>query len=380
MESLLIMSFSRLEQDARLQRQISLFAERYRVITAGFGPAVPGAVEHVEIPLPPSGRRGRLRAYTEAVLLRLRAYRLIAATDPMHRAALRRLRHLNPNRILANDINTVPLALRLVDGTKVHADLHEFYPGLHDDVPAWVRLRRPYLEWMVRTFARRAASVTTVGSGLADAYRPYGIDAAVVTNAPAFVRRSPGAVSSPVRIVHAGAALPTRRIERMMRAVARSTADVVLTIHLTPNNPAYLEELQALADQLGGRVRLEPPVPHRELLDMLGTHDVGIHVLPPTVTNQVLALPNKFFDFVQARLGLIVGPTAGMAALVRERHLGVVTDGFTEDDIKFAIDGIDAAIVNRWKHASDAAAADLSAAPQMQTWVNAVEALGCKQR
>lgn len=376
MDSLLIVSFSRLEQDARLLRQIALFAGRYRVITAGFGPAVPGADEHIEIPLPPAGRRRRLRAHLEAILLRAKAYRVMTATDPLHRSAHRRLHHLRPNRVIANDINTLPLALSLADDSRVHADLHEFYPGLHDDVPAWVRLRRPYLEWLIRTYARRAASVTTVGAGLRDAYRPYGIDAAVVTNAPAFVDRSPRPPSSPVRIVHAGAALPTRRIERMMRAVAASSAEVVLTVYLTPNNPAYLAKLRDLAATLGDRVRFEAPVPHGELLDMLSTHDVGIHVLPPTVTNQALALPNKFFDFVQARLGVIVGPTPGMAGLVTDYHLGLITDGFEEDEIRRAIDEVSSARVVEWKSAADKAARPLSAERQLDAWVRAVTALG----
>lgn len=377
MDSLLIVSFSRLDQDARLRRQIALFADRYRVVTAGFGPGVPGAQRHIELPVPAgTGVRRRLRAYAEAILLRVRAYRFMYATDPMVRAARRALRGERFDRVLANDIQTVPLALGLASATRVHADLHEYYPGLHDDIPAWVRLRQPYFEWLLRSFATRVASVTTVGQGVADAYLDRGIVAAIVTNAPDFRDGTPSPVHSPIRLVHAGAALPSRRIERMMRAVAAASSDVVLTVHLTPNTPGYLAELRRLADELGPRVRVEPPVPHAELIDRLSEHDVGIHVLPPDVTNQALSLPNKFFDFVQARLAIVVGPTPGMASLVDRYGLGVVTPGFDVEDIGQVVDSLDHDTVSTWKRAADAAAATLSAESQLPVWVDAVAALG----
>lgn len=381
MDSLLIVSFSRLEQDARLRRQIDLFANRYDVVTAGFGPAVQGAPHHIELPVPPSaGLRRRLRAYTEAILLRAKAYRVMYATDPMVRAARGALRGRRFDRVIANDIQTVPLALGLAPASRVHADLHEYYPGLHDDVPAWVRLRQPYYEWLIRSFATRVASVTTVGEGVADAYRGHGIAASIVTNAPELRDGTPSTVHTPIRLVHAGAALPSRRIERMMRAVAAARSDVVLTVHLTPNNPGYLAELQRLADELGPRVRLEPPVPHSRLIEALSEHDVGIHVLPPDVTNQALSLPNKFFDFVQARLAVIVGPTPGMASLVEKHGFGAVTSGFDVEDIERVVDALDRDAVAAWKNAAHAAASTLSAESQLPVWVDAVAALGEGQR
>lgn len=41
--------------------------------------------------------------------------------------------------VLTNDIEPVGLAIELFGADKVHADLHEYYPGLHDQNPAWVK-------------------------------------------------------------------------------------------------------------------------------------------------------------------------------------------------------------------------------------------------
>ncbi|PTU57312.1 glycosyltransferase [Sphaerisporangium cinnabarinum] len=375
-DTLLILSFSRLEQDARLRRQIALFADRYHVVTAGWGPAVPGAARHVELRVPASaGWRRKARFYAEAVLLRLHAYRLLYWSQPAVRSARRALRRERPDRVLANDIDALPLALGLAPGSSVHGDLHEFYPGMHDDNPRWVRLRKPYLEWLVRRYASRAHSLTTVGESVAEAYEPLGLRPDVVTNSPAYVRTAPTPVGSPVRIVHPGASLRGRRLENMMTAVATSTADVRLTLYLTGNDPAYVEELRALARRLGERVQVADAVPHDELLDVINAHDVGIHVLPPTVTNNALALPNKFFDYVQARVGVVVGPTPAMARLVREHGLGAVAEGFDVDAIRAVVDALTPEAVAGWKRAADEAAELLSAEAQLPVWVRAVAAL-----
>ncbi|WP_435743817.1 glycosyltransferase family 1 protein [Microbacterium sp. PMB16] len=376
MGSLLIVSFSRLEQDARVRRQVTFLSSEHRTTTAAYGPGVPEAEEHIQLPLPPSaGWRRKLRFYSESALLRLRAYRLLYWTDPTVRAARRALRGRSFDRAIANDIEAVPLALSLVGDARVHADLHEFYPGLHDDNPRWVKLRQPYLEWLIRAYATRAASATTVGEGVRAAYQPFGFPLEIVTNAPAGRALEPTPVHEPIRLVHAGGAMPGRRIELMMKAAATTRTDLTFTLYLTSSSPAYLTQLSALAAELGPRIRVEPAVASTELLDLLNDYDVGIHLLPPTVTNQALALPNKFFDFVQARLGVIVGPTPGMASLVTEHSLGAVTDGFTVDDIVAVLDDLTPAKIAGWKDAAATAADELSAERQMPVWAAAVDRL-----
>lgn len=376
MGPLLIVSFSRLEQDARVRRQVSLLAPDNRTVTAAHGPAVPEAAEHVELPLPPTGSHRKVRFYTESALLRLRAYRLLYWTDPTVRAARKALRGRDYARVIANDIESVPLALSLADASRVHADLHEFYPGLHDDNPRWVKLRKPYLEWLIRTYATRAASATTVGEGVRAAYAPFDLPLEIVTNAPAYRSLAPTGVHEPIRLVHAGGAMPGRKIELMMKAAAATATDLSFTLYLTSSSPAYLTQLRDLAAELGPRIRIEPAVPATELLDRLHDYDVGIHLLPPTVTNQALALPNKFFDFVQARLGVIVGPTPGMASLVEKHDLGAVTEGFAVEDIVAVLDALTPERITAWKGAADTAAEELSAERQTPVWAAAVGRLG----
>ncbi|WEK62704.1 MAG: glycosyltransferase family 1 protein [Candidatus Microbacterium colombiense] len=372
MTRLLIISFSDLQSDARLQRQIAAFADSYEVVTAGWGDRPPGVTEHISLPYPPSGAKRARRMQIESVLFRLRAYGLAHRTSPLQRAARKALRGVSADVVLANDIDAAPLAYDIVEPGKIHVDLHEFFPGLHDDNPKWAAYRGPYNGWLVRRFAGPAASTTTVASEIADRYRAYGLDSRVVTNASSYQERDVRPVGSPIRLVHTGAALAGRHLETMIEGVALSDADVELTLHLMPNDPAYIERLRARAAVLPN-VHVLDAVPHHELVDTLAQHDVGIHILPATSTNHRLALPNKFFDFVQARLGVIVGPTPAMAGMTERLGFGAVTAGFEPHDVAAVIDALTAEKVAAWKEASAAAAGDVSAEHQVGTWVDAID-------
>jgi hypothetical protein len=163
-------------------------------------------------------------------------------------------------------------------------------------------------------------------------------------------------------------------VEGATAAVAAG-ADLTLHLYLTANDPAYLGELREQVGRSGGAVTVHDPVPYAELLTTLHAHDVGVHVLPPVSFNNTHALPNKIFDYVQARLALVVGPSPEMADLVRRHGLGVVADGFDPASLTAALLGLDAAHVTRCKEASHAAARALSDVEQSRRWVDSVRAI-----
>jgi hypothetical protein len=127
-------------------------------------------------------------------------------------------------------------------------------------------------------------------------------------------------------------------------------------------------------------VTVHPPVPYPELSRALNRFDVGVYILPPVNFNNAWALPNKFFDFVQARLGVVLGPSPEMAALVRRHGLGVVSDDFTAESFARSLDALTPESVDAFKAASHAVAQELSADTQVQVWAEAVAAIADRAR
>jgi hypothetical protein len=210
---------------------------------------------------------------------------------------------------------------------------------------------------------------------IAKRYQDFGLSPEVVTNAPHHRELDVTPTGRPIRIVHSGNPFRERGLAEIMRAVAAVPADVTLDLYLTHNVAADRAYLVELAESLGRRITIHEPVSQSVLVETLHQYDVGIHVLPPTSENNALALPNKFFDFVQARLALIVGPSAEMARIVRERELGLVTDSFDESAIVAAIGALSTERVDEFKAASDAAALDLAAESQVEVWAAAIRAI-----
>jgi hypothetical protein len=119
---------------------------------------------------------------------------------------------------------------------------------------------------------------------------------------------------------------PQRRLEDtidVMRGLdGRFMLDVVLV-----GNPGYQQKLrQHVAGD--ARIRFLPGVPMPELPAFGNAYDIGVYCLPPIHANQELALPNKFFEFVQARLAVAIGPSPEMARLARRHGFGIVADSF----------------------------------------------------
>jgi len=367
----LVLSFSPIASDARVLKQLALLREQHRVTTCGYGPAPDGVVEHVEIP--PSHATVQLDGRLITARAYLPAYAAIPAVAAARRALRRRMGETD--LVVANDVEAVPIGLWLRPRHGVLADLHEYSPRLHEENPAWRRRISPFYRWLCRRFVTKAHAVTTVGQGLARAYREeVGVEAEVVVNAAPYAELEPTPVpeEGPVRLVHSGAALRNRHLEVLLDAVAASAREVSLDLFLMPNDPPYVAELRGRA---ATGVRVLDPVPYAELVPTLNRYDLGVHVLPPVNFNNANALPNKVFDYVQARLGLVVGPTPEMAALVRDHGVGLVTEDFTAESLAAVLDALTPRRVRELKAASHAAARALSAETAVQGWARAVDRL-----
>ena len=78
---------------------------------------------------------------------------------------------------------------------------------------------------------------------------------------------------------------------------------------------AYWEKLRSLAAG-SERITFHDAVRPHELPATLNAYDVGVYSVPLITTNHRYMLPNKFFDFVQARLAVVFSPSEEIDALI----------------------------------------------------------------
>jgi hypothetical protein len=352
----LVISFSDLDSDPRLDRQIGALRFRFEVAAAGLAPPVFRDVRFIDISSPPRRVAGRALGLIRRLLRRSEA---VFWKHPANQAVLQRLRDVEADVVVANDLSALPIAMHL--GRPVVFDAHEYSPDELGDSLWWRALERPERMWICRRYVPGVAAMMTVSEGIADRYeREFGVRATVVTNAPPYAELEPSPVGERVRVLHHGLALRGRGLEEMIRLVSLLDERFTLDLVLVEGDRGYRDEL---IRRVAGnpRVRVLPPVPMREIVPMANGYDIGLYLLAPNNFNQRHALPNKLFEFIQGRLAVAIGPSPEMAAVVRRFGCGVVSSDFRPETLATELNRLDTSTIAALKQASSVAAVELCA-------------------
>jgi hypothetical protein len=126
-------------------------------------------------------------------------------------------------------------------------------------------------------------------------------------------------------MVHHGVALPDRGIEEMIKLIDQLDSRFQLYLMLVPMDAKYFSKLKTTISG-NNRIHMMPTVPTNKISIALNTYDLGIFVPPNVSLNHEFMLPNKFFEFIQARLGLVVTDLPEMSDLVNRNNLGLILD------------------------------------------------------
>jgi hypothetical protein len=365
MKKILILAYSDLNHDARVARQINFLAERYQLTIACFDS--PKDLMH-EVFLIKRIKPSFFQKVIGSVFLLTRLFEF--AYNIIYDYPL--LRQLLKSRtfdlIIANDIESLPLAIKIKKTEKILFDAHEFAPRHFEDKMVWRIFFQRFNKYLCKKYLPLVDQMITVGTGLANEYAAnYPVKPIVVTNANWYASLTPTPVDEKkIRLIHHGAANPSRQLEIMIEMMSyldnRFTLDLML---LTPSiankkTRSYLDSLKALIKD-NPRIRIVPAVKSAEVVIFIHPYDMGIFLLPPVNFNYANTLPNKLFDFIQARLAIGIGPTPEMASLVNAYHLGVVGDDFTPQSLAKKINSLTAEDISSFKKQANLAAPELSA-------------------
>jgi hypothetical protein len=324
---ILIISLTDLARDSRVDRQIGFLKERYDVITAGVGRSAHADLEFIDLShhTAASGARDVKRRAGSLIELLLRRYQSVYWRHPANAQALARLAGHGASVTIANDVSALPLACATAGGRPVILDAHEYAPAEQSEVLWWRLVISPYIDALLRLYLPDVAAMMTVSAGIAELYAStYGAHPVVVTNAPGGADLLPTRTGNPIRLVHHGIADRKRELERMIEVMGMVGQGFTLDLMLVPGDRRYISRLRRMAARYQG-VRLIEPCRPREIVRRLNAYDVGVYLMPRRSLNQALALPNKLFEFIQARLAIAIGPSAEMANVVRSRHCGVIS-------------------------------------------------------
>ncbi|MES2697637.1 MAG: glycosyltransferase [Verrucomicrobiota bacterium] len=351
---ILILSPSDLATDPRVNRQLRLLRSLGRITAAGLADPELEQVEFVSLAFNPAVRGSRVQRLGRLATRQFRAYYDALPWVQKARAALK---GRSFDVVIANDAESWPLGLELRGSGRTLFDAHEYTPREFEHAWWWRTFYQPYKIDLCRKFLRRADGVLTVCPGIADEYaREFGIRPIVVMNVPEAAAVAPSPVTGDkVRMIHHGGANPSRKIELMIQMLDHLDARFTLDLLLVPSDPRYVAYLRQLAAPRP-RVRFLDPVPMRSIAETINRYDIGLYLLEPNSFNNRHALPNKFFEYIQARLGVAIGPSPEMARITTQEECGVVATSFQPETLAAALQAVTPDQLARWKQNSDRAA------------------------
>ena len=358
MARVLVLAFSDLTRDTRVQRQIGWLEDAgYEVVVAAHEAPEGFGRDFIRLERATASLPQRLRTQGLRVMRRwTSAYWSVPEFRHWRDALLGR----RVEAVVVNDMWGLPIAFEAAAGGPVLFDAHEYAAEEFASSVLWRLVVAPQIRAIARSHLPRLAGMTTVSGGIADLYRhDAGVDATVVVSAPEYVDLEPTPVGDPIRLVHWGLADPQRRPEVMIDAMLaldeRFTLDLILI-----GDESYRRRLcrRCHGDP---RIRFLEPVPAAKLPEVGNSYDIGIFVMEPLHANQLHVLPNKFFEFVQARLAVAIGPSPEMAAIGERYGFAVVADDWSPGAIAASLRQLSAESVADLKRRASEAAKELCA-------------------
>jgi len=339
--TVLILSNSPLHRDPRVQRQINALNDDFNVVVAGTSDPGRPVADFIPIVTP---KRTLLAKIRSAVLLASLRRRIAGNLNPENRywswkwirALQEKLQSVKFDVVLANDCDMLPLAVKVSNGRPVIFDAHEYAAGQFEESSPKIKRHLALQKLLLSKYTPQATSMMTVCEGIAELYQAdTGVRAETVMNLPNFENLAPGTVQPDrIRLIHHGIAGRPRQLELMVDMLDHLDPCYHLTFMLVDGSPQK-EDLNWLKNYAKGNDRVDflEPVPTLDIAKTINSYDIGVFMLPPKTTNQQLALPNKFFEFIQARLAIAIGPSPEMAKILREHNLGVVSEEFTPQSL-----------------------------------------------
>ncbi len=373
---ILSISFSWMNTDSRVKRQLNIL-EQLGKVTLCCHDSGDLNVDAVEVDRITFNYPGKIIAP-----LQLLTGRYLNYYFSLHyiQQAMKKLKGRRFDLIVANDLNALPLAFELPKkrGGKILFDAHEFSPLEFEDRMIWRIFFGRYAKWLSKTFAPRANAMTTVSRGVANAWKNLcGVHPVIITNAPPRYDLQPKSIKTGhIRMIHHGGATRSRKLETMIELMHQLDRRFTLDLVLVPGDSKYIEELRSKAMPLCNRIQFLPPVPSQEVPVMCNKYDLGLYLMPPTSLNNQLALPNKFFEFIQGRIGVANYPIKEITEHIHKYSCGVVSDTFSVTSMAKCLNALSENDVQNFKRNAHQAAEVLCYEDNFSRWDEVFQQLG----
>jgi glycosyltransferase involved in cell wall biosynthesis len=354
MAKVLILSSSQLYNDPRILRQIRALRGNHVLYTCGLSASnMDGIEKEYPILFRPSKNQLIVKRAINFLKMKFRAYDNLTWDN----SVLKELDYRSYNIIIVNDPREMPLALALQKGkskkAKIYFDLHEWWIDVEPN-----HLINDMFLHLTDKYYHLADIHSTVCGPIAKEYsRRYRVkEPYIIKNAGPYQKFDPTIVdNNKIKLVHHGTLNKARKLETMIDMFEYLDSRFELTFYLAGTDLIYKQELIKRASKYNA-IQFLPPVKFEDIVPTLNQYDIGVYIMNAPNLNHEYALPNKMFEFIQARLALAISPNVAMKALVEEYENGIVSKDYSAKSFAKRLNNLTKEDIIDFKNKSDKAA------------------------
>ncbi len=276
--------------------------------------------------------------------------------------------------VIAHHMKNLPAGAILAKmiGKKLVFNAHEYYPEQFMEHDGWQKQRK-VLNRIGHSFLNDCYKIFTVCRGILDRYQQvFGLDndkQILVTNATKYYNLTPTSVGNKIKLIHHGIANRNRQLEMMIEVadhVDKDRFEFYYMLVPSPHDVAYFDYLKEEIEKKPNCFLLEP-VSTTEIATKINQYDLGFYLYNNKENfNMQHYLPNKLYEFIQARLGVVIGPYVEMERIVNEYDIGVVAQENNTREVARILSAITKEDVFKYKNNTMKAAEALKGENEIQ--------------
>ena len=231
-------------------------------------------------------------------------------------------------------------------------DLREIYPEQYGKSMPFRYGLRPIRKYLLKRHFQLVDAATTVSFGLQEYYfDKFEINTNLIRSTPQYSEsKALATVERPFKIVYLGVAHPLRKLEDFIYACTASRNSIELHFYLV-GDPGYIDKLKK-ASSGNPSILIHEPVLFEDIHSTLIQYDLGWCYFSPATENISKALPNKYFDYIQAGLGVICGPNLDMIRESSPWGFGIFSQEFSQVELVQLLNSLSAAKIEELKRAA----------------------------
>ena len=258
--------------------------------------------------------------------------------------------------LIVEDITLLPFACdykRHFPSCQILIDLREFYPLEYENDCQWLLGLGRLFKHLCETYLPYVDLALSVSEGLCERYRyDYGIECEVFYSLPPYYPLSPHFTpKTNIKILYHGFISPDRSSFELLdlgRKLLELGNTYKLFVMALSNQKGFLESFCDQAQEIP-TLEVLPPIKMQDIIPFSASFDIGLIPFKPTTFNLSHCMPNKFFEYLQARLCIVSTPLEDISKFLKQYSFGVCSNGSEVDCIFQTLSNLSPSLIDTFK-------------------------------